>query len=224
MMGGASPQVSAITKVKMAESFVTDDLALFRIGRVLLPGSSFPLQIFKHKTATQDMIVRETQKRGRIGVVFSPEGSTDATLVGCEATIDDLTQLDDGRLIVECTGTRRFKVTELVQTTPYLTAKVSWMDESPIPVKRAESERVSCEVELWKMLQEIVWLCVEVWDKRSWATLLMGDAEQHPLHRYRQASPGQAVGHGTAFTSEVHRCVATVLPKSTSVRRFLRTM
>jgi hypothetical protein len=86
------------------------EVALFQIGSVLLPSSEFPLQIFSHKTQTQQMLM-QIGKGGTFGVVFSlaGQGVRDAFAgVGCEAEIDTLMLLDDGRLILECTGRRRY--------------------------------------------------------------------------------------------------------------------
>jgi Lon protease-like protein len=143
-----------------------EELALFRIGRVLLPGAQFPLQIFKHKKATQAMFVKEAKRSGTVGVVFSPEGSEGSfATCGCEAQIESLTHLDDGRLIVECTGTRRFHVEGIRQAEPYVKAHVKFDEDDG---GAAEEDLIaSCEVDCWKTLQEVIWLCVEVWDKRQ---------------------------------------------------------
>lgn len=129
------------------------EIALFRIGRVLLPRAGFPLQIFKHKTTTQSMFVKESKRTGTVGVIFTAEGSNGSFAeYGCEAQINSLTHLDDGRLIVECTGTRRFKVEYLTQAEPYLRAQVAFDDDAAL---LAPDSAVSCEMEVWKMLQEV---------------------------------------------------------------------
>jgi Lon protease-like protein len=112
------------------------------------------------------MFVKEAKRSGTIGVVFSPEGSEGSfATCGCEAQIESLTHLDDGRLIVECTGTRRFHVEGIRQAEPYVKAHVKFDEDDG---GAAEEDLIaSCEVDCWKTLQEVIWLCVEVWDKRQ---------------------------------------------------------
>jgi len=112
------------------------------------------------------MFVKEAKRSGTIGVVFSPEGSGGSfATCGCEAQIESLTHLDDGRLIVECTGTRRFHVEGIRQAEPYVKAHVKFDEDDG---GAAEEDLIaSCEVDCWKTLQEVIWLCVEVWDKRQ---------------------------------------------------------
>jgi hypothetical protein len=47
----------------------------------------------------------------------------------------------------------------MVQLEPYAKAVVEWLEDSNI---KSEDELLQMEMDCWKTLQEVVWLCVEV--------------------------------------------------------------
>jgi Lon protease-like protein len=54
---------------------------------------------------------------------------------------------------------RRFRVLDMVQLEPYAKAVVEWLQDSN---SKPEDEVLQMEMDCWKTLQEVVWLCVEV--------------------------------------------------------------
>ncbi|KAJ1478394.1 hypothetical protein T484DRAFT_1817691, partial [Baffinella frigidus] len=83
------------------------------------------------------------------------------TRVGCEATLDDLLELDDGRYILETTGTRPFRVLEVTQWVPSKTAIVEFLSDPPAPPHHL-ADLSAVERAGWQSLQDIVWLAAEV--------------------------------------------------------------
>ena len=107
-----------------------DEIPLFPISTVLLPGSDLPVQIFPEKSETQAMF-KGLRDGGRLGVVFADYDRLGGAFarVGCQARVDDLTELDDGRLIVETSGLRRFRVVAISQWRPHIIAVVRYIDD-----------------------------------------------------------------------------------------------
>lgn len=114
--------------------------------------------------------------------------------VGCEARLDDLLELDDGRYILETTGTRPFRVLEITRWAPTKIAIVEFLRDAPVPPTE-HAGLAALELAGWEALQDIAWLAAEVFDKRSWLPLLMGmDGKQHPLGKMRALAPAPAPG------------------------------
>lgn len=112
----------------MHEPLVLNSLPLFPLGAVLFPGGLLPLQIFEVRYL--DMI-RKCHKAGApFGVVSltvgsevrkpassgQPDGDGFASEVfhhvGTLATITELTSPQPGLLVIRCTGTQRFEITQ----------------------------------------------------------------------------------------------------------------
>lgn len=147
---------------------------------------------------------KDTAKREepRFGVVLARADAVAA--VGCEAAASHLTSLDDGRLIVECRGQRRFRILDIVQVDPYPVAIVRWLVDEDEGAEDAE-KGAAAEKECWRLLQDICWLCVEVWDKRAWVPLLMGETgNKHPLHEMRWSAPALGIPE-SIFKSDSER-------------------
>ena len=146
------------------------ELPLFPISTVLLPGSELPVQIFPEKSETQAMF-KGLRDGGRLGVVLADYDRLGGSFarVGCQARVADLTELDDGRLIVETAGVRRFRILSVAQWRPHIVATVQYIDDAdaaagedqpPTAAERAEdgAETASADVdaverECWQALQ-----------------------------------------------------------------------
>mmetsp|Transcript_31313 Transcript_31313/g.49064 ORF Transcript_31313/g.49064 Transcript_31313/m.49064 type:complete len:238 (+) Transcript_31313:736-1449(+) len=134
---------------------------------------------------------------GSFGVVFWDEQVQSFCRVGCEAALLATTEFDDGRLILETTGLQRFKILELVQTDPIRIAVVEILEDSQPKASPTDLSAGSCvlqdqelELQCWRSLLEVAWLCVEVYSKSSWLPLLMNiNGKQHPLSRMKPVAP-----------------------------------
>ncbi|NWA26602.1 LON peptidase substrate-binding domain-containing protein [Pseudomonas gingeri] len=131
-------------------------LALFPLNTVLFPGCILDLQIFEARYL--DMISRCMKQGSGFGVVCILEGQEvgDApegfALVGCEATIRDFQQQDNGLLGIRVEGGRRFRVLHSELQRDQLTvAEVEWLDEVPEQPLQDEDEDL---VALLKALAE----------------------------------------------------------------------
>ncbi len=117
------------------------ELPLFPLQIVLFPQARVPLQVFEPRYL--EMVERCVREDLAFGVVLIKEGSEvgdTATpfMVGTVARLVDVAQLDDGRMSVIAAGITRFKVRELSNELPYLTASVQvWRDED-VDLAKAE--------------------------------------------------------------------------------------
>ncbi len=126
--------------VETARSGTIEDIALFPLQSVLLPGGLLPLRIFEPRYV--DLIGRCLRHNEIFGVVLIRNGSeTDSRVsteqVGTSARIIDFQSMPDGLLGVLCRGERRFRIREHSQQADGLNrAAVDWLSESePTPVQ-----------------------------------------------------------------------------------------
>jgi Lon protease-like protein len=132
-----------------------DELPLFPLGVVLLPGAVLPLHIFEERY--KEMIAeveRQTAERqnGEFGVVFANDKGMSS--IGCVAAIEEvLRRYPDGRLDILTRGRRRFEVLFVDESRNYLQASVvDYPDEDLAPADPALRERV---FDLWKNLIQL---------------------------------------------------------------------
>ena len=114
------------------------DLALFPLGGVLLPGGLLPLRIFEPRYL--DLIGRCLRQSDAFGVVLITRGSeTDSAVrtadIGTSARVIDFQPMPDGLLGVLCRGEQRFRILERRQQADGLNrARVQWLPEpAPVP-------------------------------------------------------------------------------------------
>jgi len=113
----------------------TQELALFPLHTVLLPGGLLPLRIFEPRYV--DLVSRCLRSGEAFGVVFIHSGNeagsaTDIAPVGTSARIVDFQTLADGLLGLLCRGERRFRVCSRHQLPDGLNcAVVEWLREPP---------------------------------------------------------------------------------------------
>lgn len=112
-------------------------LPLFPLSAVLLPGAPLPLQIFeeRYRTLVRDLLDQEPQER-RFGVVAIQAGSEAGMAlpqmfpVGCEARVQRIDPIPDGRSKLLAVGGARFRLLDVdTATKPYLIGRVRWLDE-----------------------------------------------------------------------------------------------
>lgn len=111
-----------------------DQLRLFPLRTVLFPGMDLDLQVFEERYR---VLVAECIESGEpFGVALireGPEVGGNATPhnIGCTARIRRVTPTRDGRLALRARGVRRFRIRELHDDLPYLSADVEYpVDES----------------------------------------------------------------------------------------------
>ena len=108
-------------------------LPLFPMNSVLFPDEPVPLCA---EDDAQRRLVRDVMDAagpGRIGVVTLREAAKDTGPalhdVGCVAEVRKIAECGDGRVIVIAAGTRRFRVTRLDRSGPYLRGEVELLAE-----------------------------------------------------------------------------------------------
>lgn len=107
-----------------------EPLALFPLHTVLFPGAVLPLQIFEPRYRL--MIGRCLEQRQPFGVVLIREGEEVGGPavpyeVGTTAVIQQLLRLEGGLMLLSAVGERRFRIRQIVQRQPYLTAEVEYL-------------------------------------------------------------------------------------------------
>ena len=130
------------------------NLPLFPLHTVLFPGATIPLQIFEDRY--KKMINYCLESDSMFGIVLIKEGDEVGGPaiphnVGTVANITNTREISGGRIYISVLGTKRFRINEIVQDTPYLVAEVEVgesEDDPYIPedelssIKKAASEYV----------------------------------------------------------------------------------
>jgi Lon protease-like protein len=137
-------------------------LPIFPISTVLLPGSELPFQIFPEKRDLQSMFLG-LRDHGLLGVVLADYDVLNGSFarVGCQAEVTDLTELDDGRLIVETVGLRRFRILSIGQWWPHIVAVVEYLEDVAVTDALATKGGLDAaaadyvEQECWRALQAL---------------------------------------------------------------------
>ena len=104
------------------------ELPLFPLPEVVLfPNEVLPLHIFESRYRIMLKSVLETDSL--FGVVKWDPNTKSMANVGCCAHIIKHQTADDGRSNIITIGQQRFQVLEIVRSTPFYTAIVSWIDD-----------------------------------------------------------------------------------------------
>lgn len=109
-----------------------EKLPLFPLHTVLFPGLPLPLHIFEERY--KQMIAHCLAEDSPFGVVLIQQGAEAGGpsvpyRVGTAARITRLERLEGGRMNLVAVGERRFRIEELSNQEPYLTARVTWLTE-----------------------------------------------------------------------------------------------
>lgn len=116
-----------------------DDLPLFPLGVVLYPGAALPLHIFEYRY--RELVRHCLETSEPFGMVLVEDDKM--AEVGCLARIERvLKRYDDGRLDIVVRGDERFRISEVRQIKPYLTASVSPFDGAEGMPDSDDRERV----------------------------------------------------------------------------------
>lgn len=121
-------------------------LRLFPLRTVLFPGMDLQLQVFEERYRT--LVAECLEQCEPFGVVLIREGSEVGGpavphRVGCTARIKGVAPTRDGRLTLNAVGGVRFRIAELYEDQPYLSADVEFpVDEiAEVPEEALTSAR-----------------------------------------------------------------------------------
>ena len=104
------------------------ELPLFPLPEVVLfPQEVLPLHIFESRYRIMLQSVLETDSM--FGVVKLDPNTKSLANVGCCAQIIKHQTAEDGRSTIITLGQQRFQVLEIVRSTPYCSAMVSWISD-----------------------------------------------------------------------------------------------
>ena len=108
------------------------DLPLFPLNLVLFPGASLPLRVFeeRYKLMMQACLDGDS----RFGVVLIKAGlevggPAEPHTVGTVAVIDHVEHLGNGEMLVSAVGERRFRITRIDRSRPYVEASVQMLED-----------------------------------------------------------------------------------------------
>ncbi|MCZ6534741.1 MAG: LON peptidase substrate-binding domain-containing protein [Chloroflexi bacterium] len=133
-----------------------EELRLFPLNVILFPGGLFPLHIFEER---YKLMIGECLKGNLpFGVVLIKEGPEVGGLasphkVGTTARITKAERLEEGRYTLQTVGEKRFRIQEITRETPYLMAKVEYLEDEGLE-DLGELPKRAGEVlaEYWKTL------------------------------------------------------------------------
>jgi Lon protease-like protein len=99
---------------------------------VLFPKATLPLQIFEDRY--KEMLRDCLQGDSSFGVVLIKSGSevgepAEPYTVGTVARIMQVSEAGEGKIFVSAVGQQRFRIIEIVQTRPYISAEVELLEE-----------------------------------------------------------------------------------------------
>jgi uncharacterized protein len=135
---------------------MTERLAMFPLGSVLVPGAVLPLHIFepRYRVLMFDCVRAEPE----FGVVliergFEVGGGDERFKVGTLARITEAAELPDGRWVIAAVGTDRIRVEEWLDDDPYPLAMVERLTEPSFDGAGAGAEaRSRAEAEVRRVL------------------------------------------------------------------------
>ena len=149
-----------------------DELPMFPLGSVLLPGMALPLRIFEPRYRQMMSEVLATDPP-RFGVVLIERGSEVGggdvrTDVGCVAVVKAVEEASDGTLALLAVGDERFRVRE-------------WLPDDPYPRARVEPWAESGDADAGATASQLEALGDEVLDVTRLALRLLGEEPPPPL-------------------------------------------
>ena len=132
-------------------SALPDELPMFPLGSVLLPGMALPLRIFEPRYRQMMSEVLATDPP-RFGVVLIERGSEVGggdvrTDVGCVAVVKAAEEVPDGTLALLAVGDERIRVREWLPDEPYPRARVEpWGESADADAAASRLEALGDEV------------------------------------------------------------------------------
>lgn len=133
-------------------AIVQSHIPVFPLGLVLVPQMPMPLHIFEERYKL--MIGECIEQRWEFGVVYLREAGIQR--IGCSALIADvLRRYEDGRLDILTVGTRRFLITSIDESRPFLQAEVLYFEDEPEELEQRTIELGSRAIELLKAFNRL---------------------------------------------------------------------
>lgn len=120
-------------------------LPLFPLNVVLFPGAPLPLHVFEERYKL--MVQRCLDSDSRFGVVLIRSGMevgepAEPHDVGTLASIANVRDLDDGRMLLNNIGERRFRILKVTESRPYIQGSVELLyDQVPTELDSDLKER-----------------------------------------------------------------------------------
>ena len=107
------------------------ELPLFPLPEVVLfPQEVLPLHIFESRYRIMLQSVLETDSK--FGIIKWDPNTKSMAKVGCCAQIIKHQTSDDGRSNIITLGQQRFQVLEIVRSTPFCSAMISWINDDKV--------------------------------------------------------------------------------------------
>ena len=148
---------------------MTTVIPIFPLNTVVFPGQQLPLHIFepRYRQLVGDVLADD----GEFGIALIRSGSETGggatpVEVGCAVRISELQELPDGRFNLICEGTRRFRVVESLDESPYLRAAVEYL---PLPDDAADEETVELAEDVGALYRDYLGLALALdggWQRR----------------------------------------------------------
>jgi Lon protease-like protein len=117
------------------------ELPIFELPLVLLPGEKVPLHIFEDRY--KRMVGSAIELEEPFGIVLRDDDG--ARSIGCTARIDEVEQLDDGRMNIVVSGESPFKVLDRFESPEFPTGEVELIAEEDVPPVDEESATAARE-------------------------------------------------------------------------------
>jgi Lon protease-like protein len=117
------------------------ELPIFELPLVLLPGEKVPLHIFEDRY--KRMVGTALEQEVPFGIVLRDDDG--ARSIGCTARIDEVEQLDDGRMNIVVSGEAPFKVLDRFESPEYPTGEVELIPDDEVPPLDEESASAARE-------------------------------------------------------------------------------
>jgi Lon protease-like protein len=134
-----------------------EKLAIFPLATVLFPGAILPLHVFEER---YKMLMRYAIENGgvfglsyRNDAFIGRETPPETGAIGCVAKINAVVPLEEGKMNIISTGVVRYRVLGLLQTTPYLLARVE-----------AVADDVEPDADLNHIFEDVVSTCKKFLD------------------------------------------------------------
>jgi uncharacterized protein len=129
---------------------MADDIPMFPLGTVLLPGAYLPLHVFEPRYRELVRVCLEGTPEFGVALIErgSEVGGGDHRVdAACVARIVEATGLDDGRWAIGTVGVRRVRVVQWLPDAPYPRAEVeAWPDDEPTTGAAARCQVVAAEL------------------------------------------------------------------------------
>jgi Lon protease-like protein len=119
-----------------------EEIGLFPLGMVLLPGERVPLHIFEERY--KELIGECQDRNAPFGLVLAEEGGL--RVIGTKATVVEVLQrFPDGRMNIVVEGGDRFSIARLTEGRSFQTAEVEPVEDDPDQEPDPEQARTCLE-------------------------------------------------------------------------------